>query len=170
MEKQLKDYLHLYLGCDVKCGIITIAKLTADLTDNEHISLWSVLANPNYKLILRPLSGMTEDEFIEAINLTAPDSVEIKPDAEDYDLELFYNDGGNMVDEDVAIGANVSCICYEGQIVFRKDGSIHCFDEDGKRENIYNMPKVYMYLLSKSFDLFGLINANLVMGKEKIVA
>lgn len=175
MKKNIKDYLHLYLGCecvldciDVKAKTILIGCHTNGNYQVAHAhynqDYWQAkYINP----ILRPLASMTDEEMIEVIQLTTPDHIEDKPTAEDYDLDIFYNDGGNMVDGDVEIGANYSCICYEGQIAIRKCGSVHFFDESGNIENAYNLPTMYKYLLSKHFDLFGLIEAGLAIDKTK---
>jgi hypothetical protein len=106
--KELKDYLHLYLGCDVKCGIKTIAKLTADETTQDLISLKTTLSNPEYKPILRPLSDMTEDE----------------------EYEYWKTKGGNAFNE------------FQGETT--------------------------LFLLSKHFDIFGLIEAALAIDKSTL--
>lgn len=174
--KEIKDYLHLYLGAQYKLTPL-LHKKDGRGPNNPIVrygsfySIMDKIKNPKYydfKLILRPLSDMTEEEMIQVIQLTVPDSMEDKPTVGDYDLDLFYNDGGNMVDGDVAIGANYSCICYEGQIAIRECGSVHFFNEDGNPENAYNIPKVYTFLLSKHFDLFGLIEAGIASDKTKI--
>ena len=84
MSKQIKDYLHLYLGCECKTeegkvgwfsgfdvcerdyGIVMITVRFPEQSEE-----WTVL-NDNeecdrIKLILRPLSDMTAEEFNEAM-------------------------------------------------------------------------------------------------------
>lgn len=163
MTKKIEDYLHFHLGCEVKFpksqspetnGILM---LTPQLLSECHESNeWLYL-----KPLLRPLSSVTEEEMFEVLNSMVPDYFEDVPTIDEYDFEMFYNDGGNMVDADVAIGANYTCRCFEGQIVIRQDGSIHMFDEAGKAENIYKQPEAFKYLLSHHFDLFGLIESGL---------
>ncbi len=56
MKKEIKDYLHLYLGCKVvfneKLKAVITHKLLAD----------NLVPKEKLKPILRPLSDMTEDE------------------------------------------------------------------------------------------------------------
>lgn len=70
--KKLKNYLHLYLGCEVQC-----VKGEQSLLREYNISqgqvfrlgsnrIFAVLMLIDYfKLILRPLSSMTEEESLE---------------------------------------------------------------------------------------------------------
>lgn len=64
MKKELKDYLHLYLGCKVEtegAKIKTLDLTLLDLAINEKIGLTP---------ILRPLSDMSEDEALECWKAT----------------------------------------------------------------------------------------------------
>ena len=154
-----------YIGCKLVSkqtnDIVSVLEGVVNGVAHYRISgVWYSAPLSGFKPILRLLSSMTEDELIEVIQITAPDSLKEKPTAEDYYLDIFYNDGGNAVDGDVAIGADFTCIYYDGQIVFRQDGSVHFFGEDGATELVNNMPKIYTYLLSKHFDLFGLIESS----------
>ena len=67
MEKKIKDYLHFYIGCKIKA--------------NRSISgEWSLLTvshlhdSSHFKLLIRPLSDMTEEEKNEYL-LTGTDSM-----------------------------------------------------------------------------------------------
>lgn len=164
METNIKDYLHLYLGC--KC--VVAMKQTQKCVCISTMTLELMLSPFDLTPILRPLSDMTEQELIEVIQLSVPDDLEDHPTADDYDLEIFYNDGGNLVDRDVAIGATYSCICYEGSVAIRKCGTIHFFNDEGEFEKVYNIPRVYAFLLSKQFDMFGLIEAGLAIDKTTL--
>jgi hypothetical protein len=146
MEKEFKDY-HLYLGCDVLLindisedygddsydppAINSIGKLSlineGDFQinggeesegwpygvtfENCHIALWDL---KDFKLLLRPLSDMTEEEK-ENIQGTDWGFLETN-----YDWEFS--------------------------------------------------PETFIYLLSKYFDLFGLIEAGLAIDKTKLPA
>lgn len=171
--KEIKDYLHLYLGCRCEVetymatcdwGMNRVEKLTAQILAGVHGKRNKVI-----KLFLRQLSSMTEEEIYDLINSMCPDDIEDIPEKDEYDFEMFYNDGGNMVDSDVAVGSDYSCRCYEGQISITHDGTIHCFDEKGEKEIMVNVPRAYHYLLSKHFDLFGLIDAGLAIDITKQV-
>ena len=78
MKKELKDYLHFYLGCEVwdlyneKKGVLFGVDLNTSGMDNVkvlHNVVWD-LKYENIKLILRPLSDITEEEAIECWKLT----------------------------------------------------------------------------------------------------
>lgn len=128
MEKNIKDYLHLYLGCEVICpdpfkdeGVNTRGYLTG--IHGEHgpeiqlIEGYHASENPEYfdysqiKLIVRPLSSMTEGEGNELENI-----------------------GHNAVLNKFEI-------------------------------NRFHAERI-KYLLSKGFDLFGLIEAGLAIEKK----
>lgn len=114
----IKDYLHLYLGCEVQVqsesekGKIKILACVEPVSNKA----WTESGNTHYidliKPILRPLSDMTEEEKREA------------------DLVRGNGDGCDN----------------------------------------YAVPEAYefKYLLSKHFDLFGLIEAGLAIDKTTI--
>ena len=121
--KDIKDYLHLYLGCEVyverydKIGTLV-------MVSSESRMGWVRLRNPDIsewqeiKPILRPLSDMTEEE---------------KDDFADHGYE--FEDNGELP---VNIWKGV------------------------------NMSGHVLWLLSKGFDLFGLIEAGLAIDKTKL--
>ena len=130
MEKKIEDYLHYYIGCFAiyaghgKEEIITITGINT-ATENyspkiyfdfyEHDGSDSDGIYWLKKLILRPLSSMTEDEFNE----------------------------------------------LEKQIGFSDDT---IFDENTWRYfDGTLLPEQFHYLLSKGFDLFGLIESGLAI-------
>lgn len=56
--KQLKDYIHLYLGCDFQAD--NSSGSINSYTIYHINAYWEMYQN--FKLLLRPLSSMTEDE------------------------------------------------------------------------------------------------------------
>lgn len=178
MEKNIKDYLHLYLGCEVNIekyykqyhGILKGCKHNGFCvqTDGDRAETWHNEEVP-LQLLLRPLSDMTEEEMIAYLQILFSD-VDDKIDADEFDLEMFYNDGGSMVDGDIEVGANISCRCYEGQIAIRNCGSTFLFDDSGELTRVINIPEGIRLLLSKHFDLFGLIESGLAIDKTKQLA
>jgi len=122
-NKEIKDYLHLYLGCEVMLpdGFINKMVISSDDTHKE-ISLWLAILT-KCKLILRPLSDMTQEEAIEVWRLCHPTDIQTKA----YQVIDYYRHNINF---------------YE---------SIE-----------------WLFLLSKHFDLFGLIEAGLAIDKTKI--
>jgi len=133
--KEIKDYLHLYLGCEVAVPSI------ANIEDWEDYFLLSVsihnciiihaehgistFKHEQVKPILRPLSSMTEDEKKE-IGFAA--------------FEVLRKD---EFDNKRLPPRNISCMWAARQTVF---------------------------LLSKHFDLFGLIESGLAIDATKIQA
>jgi len=116
MNKKIEDYLHLYLGCDVKWGADTVRLIDTDgVNCNVHGEfIGTTKCNTSIKNIspiLRPLSSMTIDE---------------KKANKDF----------------MAIGEKFD---------------LHFFEE------IVDAAKYYHWLLSKHFDLFGLIEDGLAI-------
>jgi hypothetical protein len=145
-EKNLKDYLHLYLGChcvvDGRPAIIDsvstnkhIDTVTAQFTDTNDQYDWAVYNDlSEVKLLLRPLSDMTEQEFKEIFKPIQP---------------------GDVTDEDFK----------EAMQHLIKNG-IDAFDFEGVSAQI-----VFEYtrlLLSKGFDIFELIPSGLAIDKTTL--
>lgn len=125
MKKELKDYLHLYLGCQVQYKFITIIeKLELRIgklygIKGSYCFLETVYGFKEERIedvrpILRPLSDMTEEEVNEADTL------------QKFQLE----------DEDEA--------------------------------QVLNYALMTKFLLSKRFDLFGLIESELAIDKTTL--
>ena len=143
MKKDIKDYLHLYLGCEVMdLYNDRVAVMNGILTMNEGIKVcvfykttWQ-LSVEEVKLILRPLSDMTEDEADIIWELTG------------------WYDGIN------------GCVRI-GEII--KEFFV-LEDNEGEPRNsswLYLM-KALPYILSRGFDLFGLIQEGLAIDKTKL--
>jgi len=128
MNKELKDYLHLYLGCDlvsVATGKV-VGRMEGIVAGNAHFrvsGIWYSGPITNYKLALRHLSDMTEEEK--------------------------------------------RMVGFEAYQVLRKDD----FGSNVIPSKVVGFmwaAKQTSYLLSKHFDLFGLIEAGLAIDKTKI--
>lgn len=148
MEKQLKDYLHLYLGCTVeiddshvgKGGLIKSARKGTFLgfADGNRISCRiGFRAGPEgrvsvffIKPILRPLNTITPFEAAELVELHCPNAKSIKIN-------------GTEIEFTVTTESEVERTCYI--------------------DLGYGDPVAFKYLLSKHFDLFGLIDAGLAI-------
>ena len=127
--KELKDYIHLYIGCELigklhgkpTKGLLTgiSGEYEAEIQFFEEDGI-NVFEYPEYndfekvKLILRPLSDMTEEEKLFVYN---------------FDIWL----GGMSVNESLPINAEIT-----------------------------------YFLLSKHFDIFGLIPAGLAIDKTTL--
>lgn len=142
MNKDIKDYLHLYLGCNAKvdtskpdCLLITGEIIEIDSLCIDyciHGNLATVLP------ILRPLSNMTGKEVIELFHLS-------------------YNDANYQFEEFQKVDNN------EFGWRARNQNGMECFVPANSFK-----PEVFQWLLSKHFDLFGLIESNLALDKTKI--
>lgn len=165
---KLKDYLHYYLYGNIlevgvsTCQLIGIGDCYYTIKTKQG-TLLTLSDRANVKLVLRRLEDMTQEEMVNLLTDLFPFDMEDKPSADEFSMEMFYNDDGLMVDGDVSVGANYTCRCYEGQIAIKQCGTICFFDEAGNQEHGINVPKAYHYLLSKGFDIFGLIDAGLAV-------
>lgn len=143
MEKKIEDFLHLYPRAFVKtpnknhgvhvCSIGEIHSIHYTHSDNQEVQVtydhgsgfFRILVPiGQIKLLLRPLSDMTEEE-----------------------CEWINNE----------FGWGISGYLAEGI----KAGTKYSI-------NIHSSFEITRYLLSKSFDLFGLIDANLAIDKTKM--
>lgn len=125
--KEIKDYLHLYLGCQVLIvsNGITNKLVVSSKNHNQEISL-AVACGLNVKPILRPLSSMTGEEFNEF-------------------KVLCDNDFSKMV-------------------------VIESVSKDGDFTRLCHQATSQAYMLSKHFDLFGLIELGLAIDATNAVA
>lgn len=169
----IKDYIHLYINSEA-----LYRKWYCD-TPPEQEPTWSKLTTKRFQLLndlsierveyaLRRLEDMKHDDMLGLLQSMVPDDLEDKPVDDDYSLCMFYNDNALMVDGDVLVGADYTCICYDGQIAIKKCGTICAYDEAGDEQELVNAPKAYHYLLKQGFDLFGLIDAGLAIDAKTI--
>lgn len=156
MEKNIKDYLHFHLGCEIRhdkgiyVGTLTsigfhTAEIFCDyLKRNEghrvppgkDFGYFSILIE-RLKPVLRPLSDMTEEESIEIAKIHKYDV----PDDDGVMEEIvsIYGNGGGIL----MLGAYLPVSHYlEG----------------------------LLWLLKNHFDLFGLIESGLAIDKTKQLA
>lgn len=159
----IKDYLHLYLGCEViitehwSCaGAFTykageVLKLTPGLLELMHNTHNSVQASP----LLRPLSDMTEEELREAMTICYRSVYSSEPSFDSIEMVEDESGGGLKATEhpEWAYGLTITL-----------DGPM--FSANGRFLNI-PVFDVTRYLLSRGFDLFGLIDAGLALDKTK---
>lgn len=200
MSKEIKDYLHLYLGCDcisddinaklqsVGCeemGEDCILSFQNNDEESGFYGDWTEanIAHKDIKPILRPLSDMIEEEETVLAKLCF--------DREDDFIITYRGMGysiGNISEPD--IHSSVRCIkietfCEHPMINnwipaallqidytdFNQPIIIGRFEEQGKilRDDMIKDPfELTRYLLSKSFDLFGLIEAGLAIDKTTL--
>lgn len=156
MDKQLKDYLHYYLGCQMYAYTlesVTNGWLEKQMSKNPQMGYSYELTAGNLKKtledgylpILRKLESMTEEEAEDLARLVTPKFrwediriLEVKP------TEIHFMDGSKWYGD----GVEEFNDCYISLIEFA--------------------PACFHYLLSRGFDLFGLINAGLAVDKATI--
>jgi hypothetical protein len=187
MKKDIKDYLHLYLGCD--CQVTTTDmtfmgslhgiywdRWTTDGTElslqviTEHGARWTYKLD-QVQLSLRKLDSMTEEECLHLTWLNMDSEKHLDADSrinkEEVDINVIQGDGGFMVDEDAALVAEVSCRCFIGQLCVRINGDIEVWSDAGEKLPIENQAENVRYLLSIGMDLFNLIPEGLAIDKNK---
>lgn len=136
--KDIKDYLHLYLGCEF------VSKWPGWQAENDPFILCPAdLERGKFeyiKPILRPLSSMTEEETEQYLRL--------KHNAYSGEYEIKISDAGFWW-------------LFKG---ISTDQKFKFFGEILDESNA----EQFQYLLSKSFDLFGLIEDGLAIDKTKL--
>ena len=178
--KELKDYLHLYLGCEAQLfwrreddtlefeRVGTLESIRPENKDTNGLVFKCKTDRGNFisyayafndvKLILRSLSDMTEEEAIEICKIYAP-----------------FPFTGNRLKHWAVDRSNFKEYQYlkvynkNNQYEFQIDCKECCLEmyNDGELCESYNQAYYIKYLLSKHFDLFGLIEAGLAIGKTK---
>lgn len=149
MKKELKDYLHLYQNIDVKIASDRKAERKMDTMiyatgeyahcTKSNFPYSQDIPYKNVKPILRPLSSITNTEVIEIVALLS-------------DVYLLVKHTGNF-----SYG-----IDFEFQYNSSNRRRVAC-----QRWDELN-PEQFIYLLSKHFDLFGLIESGLAIDKTTL--
>jgi hypothetical protein len=157
MNKNIKDYLHLYLGCEMISSItgeegflhsVNMEFKVCDPSKREKSAYTSVqikdraevrFITPEWRLMLRPLSDITEEEAVE---VTKP--IVVYGDIKNY--RTYRNPFMRII---VSWG--------ESHIEKYSPTDEKCF-----------IPEQFHYLLSKHFDLFGLIESGLAIDKTTV--
>jgi hypothetical protein len=139
MTKDIKDYLHLYLMCSYQW-------LDGDMEWRRPEVLTAYQLNSirqsgrEVRLLLRPLSDMTEEEVIKYLRL--------KHNAYSGEYEIKLRDNGFWW-------------------LFKTIASDEKFKFFGEMLDESNSDQ-FRWILSKGFDLFGLIEAGLAIDKTKL--
>lgn len=150
MKKDIKDYLHLYPGCE-----IVVTKDGSQYFDSVEAIVFGESANLKHsgdyyfdgendfeiQLYLRPLSDMTEEEAIELAKLS-----EWEPHFRD--VKVYRN----KIDNDIIVS-------WDGMAETREE-----FNATGE---LFYCSDQFQWLLKKGFDLFELIFYGLAIDKTK---
>lgn len=162
--KTLKDYAHLYLGQIMRYTgngkPFRGTRIDEPLTvENYHLMLFS----NDRKLVLRPLSVLTEDEAIEIAEIMygQPDSIKWRmEDKGDY-FNVYRKHYGRSFTIDKASG---DIDRYEKIDIVNEAGDR---SEVSELETTLNHHITTAYMLSRGFDLFGLIDSGLAVSKTE---
>lgn len=182
MEKKIIDYAHLYIGCTVqsywgttseKVTLVGVAEgiLIYDFwrDETEVAHSWDATLESEHpdKLLLRPLSSMTEEEIKEVLFIIMDSPVHLDKDSRFTKAE-FDNCIDSIEPDDNAIVVHFSLRCIELKLyISEHSGLIRLYDEDDKEQYFEFNPMLFKCLLSKGFDLFGLIEAGLAIDSTK---
>lgn len=148
MEKNIKDYLHLYLGCEC----LGNDGKPYTLKPSHFPSNWKEGIN-GHKPILRPLSDMTEEEFSECVLLHFG--------IENRDVVFGTINKIERYSEPKMLTNFGTALPYRCS----KDG-IHVMTGTLSTNSLN--PQQFKYMLSKHFDLFGLIPDGLAIDKTTL--
>lgn len=149
---KIQDYLHLYLGCPCVSKRFNLQFESEHTLKAEDLTLLEKGILTSIKPLLRPLSDMTEEEAREVYLLNP------------------YSKGSWLI-KSVTVKENFKG--FQPNIVeIRWGGKIGnlCNDYSAGTEYLYFNKldaEQHRYLLSKHFDLFGLIDAGLAIDKTK---
>lgn len=152
--KELKTYAHLYLGCQITRNDLTGKLSEIDIDNNLATMKFSDEIGQNIsvpvdeiKLILRPLSDMTNVEG----------------------RHIYKNYFGLSVAEDFS-GDTGSAYFRPKQITPNKTHGLRIVEgEDYSTGDFMTVAGLMPYLLSRGFDLFGLIDAGLAVSKTESI-
>jgi hypothetical protein len=178
--REIKDYLHLYIGCEVEyTGMANHRKLIMKWAG----SLLETNAWQNIKLILRPLSDMTDEEWKKCFELSRGicDQHILDKMKKMSSMEVMFTLGKaqfmfgyhNCSGNDIRIGNG---ICFflrryliKDDLVVSTEGLVtnESWFNDMTIEQVLNVNHIFAYLLSKHFDLFNLIESELAIDKTK---
>lgn len=164
MNKELKDYLHLYLGCECRIGdspdphhVLMVNETGLSIctgTNVNGIPIWYKTAHA--KLVLRPLSDMTELGLLELARMHRGQ------------LEWEIIEGKPVARTSAGIQER---FCFDADIPLIEDIENNIFgqESEGSRypTNI-SAAELTRYLLSHHFDLFGLIESGLAIDKTTL--
>jgi len=148
--KEIKDYLHLYVGCTLRCdtGFVILMSVIPEIIPHTSFGIAVINGSESYRTnlgdympVLRPLSDITEEEAIELVKISEWKQYGEHPHKREY---RAYRNGFNEIV--VSWGESIR----EKNVPVAKE--VFGFEE-------------FRYLLSKGFDLFNLITEGLAIDK-----
>lgn len=186
-EKKITDYLHLYFGQQFRFAYIDYHEgewvVWSKLTAKDLFKLGDDASITAIQLALRPLSDMTEEEWIYVLSLakgivieddsiykvarTADNEVCIKTGKVQFLIRYQHcNDADDRVPKGVSFKLKYFYTSESLEVSERGINEVENeFNQvEGDWENFcFNQTEIFLFLLSKGFDLFGLIDAKLAI-------
>lgn len=157
MKQELKDYLHLYIGCEAELTYDTESFVKVMTCD--HVK--KCCGRDDWmKPILRPLSDMTEMEIIKLLTIVYKDIYNYTPDIGDC---TFHKEGLDSVGMKCLDRLDDSVLGFSIQVMRGIEYSTN------GTYSVVNQFKCTHWLLEHGFDLFGLIEANLAINRLELV-
>jgi hypothetical protein len=162
MQKKIEDYLHLYLGCELKSGnggsvkLFAVTKEIIPCTDfgiavlNGNQTYTTQLGS--YRPVLRPLSDMTEKERADIFEIIFGRPFKGRTE--------WFKERTTLQEPRWVLSQSVDRVGIQMNGEVWADCDLHPFK--------MNPHETSRYLLSKGFDLFGLIDAGLATDKIKV--
>lgn len=143
MNKKIEDYLPYHIGCECMFlnmkGVVTHKLLASDNIGHKNL----------IRPLLRPLSSMTEEDCPDWLKEWMPDGYNV----------FIQRSANNYVVEIDSKASDGYCL------TIHTDGSMSCECKDNGEQYGYRGAEIFKHLLSKDFDLFGLIDAGLAIDK-----
>lgn len=190
--RNIKDFLHLYLGCEVQVTTSSATftgemlgyyidewyekeeKVSIQVLINRNTRTLFTYAGENVKPILRPLSDMTDEEALKvamiALKRDNANGLRITRTPERNYVSIWYNQWLPMGDYQKAQWDECDLeICISDDFTIYN----HAFYRKGNgtavgNEPLYRQHEIATFLLSKGFDLFQLIEVGLAIDKTTL--
>jgi len=159
--KELKDFIHLYLGCECVIGSDLSTRETVQAVSKDSVCVginkygvegW--YKTKSIKPILRPLSDMTKEDFIDIFKQVSLIGLS--------DCQFIF---GKEEDE---VWCNAE---KEGKVIDSISYDYNLFkmmDNDGRFHPLNPQSEAIKILLIKHLDIFGLIEAGLAIDKTTL--
>jgi hypothetical protein len=157
MKKEIRDYLHLHLGCECAMTrdnyLLPHPVLLSPSLLSEYLQAYCLIGGIELKLILRHLSSITKDEMKQLWTI-----VFNRPFGINGDIRFYDSLAKESKPKDIS-----RWVLWSGveRLGIELDGKIWA-DSDLQHWR-FNQHEVTRFLLSKHFDLFGLIPAGLAI-------
>jgi hypothetical protein len=164
MEKNIKDYLHLYIGCNVqwnKARGFTLTKVNwlfnefeIDQDESGYTETFNEKTVHEIKPILRPLSDMTGEVLTEIFDVC---------------YRCVYSSERDFPVETVSTGFEMGMKAFDGKYNYGLTVNVTgiLFSVDGKflTVPVFDVTRI---LLREGYDLFDLLDAGLAINKSSI--